>query len=223
MWAVLPAKDFADAKQRLASVLTPSQRAALFRAMLEDVLAMLTTVRGLDGTVVVTCDPAALALAERYGMRVLREAANRGQSAAVAAASTRLAREGADGIVTVPGDAPLATAAEIERVLAAHRRAPAMTIVPSHDRRGSNCIAVSPADLIGFHFGHDSFEPHLAEARAAGIVPKVLDLPGLGLDIDTPADLRALLRSRRATRAHALLARLGIAGACQRQTAGATP
>jgi 2-phospho-L-lactate guanylyltransferase (CobY/MobA/RfbA family) len=45
MWAVLPAKDFVDAKQRLAPVLTAAQRNALFRAMLEDVLTMLTAVR----------------------------------------------------------------------------------------------------------------------------------------------------------------------------------
>ncbi len=41
MWAVLPAKDFNDAKQRLASVLDGAARRGLFRAMYEDVLATL--------------------------------------------------------------------------------------------------------------------------------------------------------------------------------------
>lgn len=223
MWAVLPAKDFVDAKQRLAPVLNPAQRNALFRAMLEDVLAMLSEVRGLDGVVVVTREPHAAALAALYGARVLRETENLGQSAAVAAAAALLASEGANGIVTVPGDAPLATAAEIEQVLAANRGAPAMTIVPSHDRRGSNCIAVSPPDLIRFRFGHDSFAPHLAEARKAGVEAHVLDLPGLGLDIDTPADLQALLRHRVSSRAHTLLAKSGIADTLRREAARAAP
>jgi len=218
MWAVLPAKDFIAAKQRLAPVLTRAQRNALFRAMLEDVLAMLSEVRGLDGTMVVTREPGAAALATLYGARVLREPENRGQSAAVSAAAALLAEEKADGIVTVPGDAPLATAAEIERVLAAHGKPPAMTIVPSHDRRGSNCIAVSPPDLIEFHFGHDSFQPHLAEARRAGIDARIVELPGLALDIDTPADLHALLRRRVSTRAHTLLAKSGIADTLRRET-----
>lgn len=223
LWAVLPAKDFVNAKQRLAPVLNPAQRNALFRAMLEDVLAMLSAVRGLDGVLVVTREPGAAALAALYGARVVREKENLGQSAAVAAAATLLAREGADGILTVPGDAPLATVGEIEQVLTVHGKAPAMTIVPSQDRRGSNCIAVSPPDLIDFRFGHDSFEPHLAEARKAGIEARVIELPGLALDIDTPADLRALLRRRVSTRAHSLLAKSGIADTLRRETAGAAP
>lgn len=223
MWAVLPAKDFIDAKQRLAPVLTPAQRNALFRAMLEDMLAMLASVRGLDGVVVVTREAGAAARARMHGMHVLQEAENRGQSAAVAAAAAMLAKEGADGIITVPGDAPLATAEEIEQVLAAHRKAPAMTIVPSHDRRGSNCIAVSPPGLIDFHFGHNSFQPHLAEALKANVEPTVLDLPGLALDIDTPDDLQAMLRQPMPTHTHTLLARSGIADTLSSETAGATP
>jgi 2-phospho-L-lactate guanylyltransferase len=223
MWAVLPVKDFADSKQRLSPVLTPAQRNALFRAMLDDVLAMLASVRGLDGVVVVTREMGAAARARLYGMRVIDEAENRGQSAAVATAARILAGEDADGIITVPGDAPLANAAEIERVLAAHGNAPSMTIVPSHDRRGSNCIAVSPPNLIDFRFGHDSFEPHLAEARKAGIEANVIDLPGLALDIDTPEDLQELLRHRASTRAHTLLARSGIADTFQQETAGTAP
>jgi 2-phospho-L-lactate guanylyltransferase len=69
-----------------------------------------------------------------------------------------------------------------------------MTIVPSRDGKGTNALAVSPPDLIPFHFGDSSFEPHCAAARALGIEPRVLRLPGLGLDIDTPDDL-ALFRA----------------------------
>jgi 2-phospho-L-lactate guanylyltransferase len=86
-----------------------------------------------------------------------------------------------------------------------------MTIVPAHDRRGSNCIAVSPPGLIPFSFGNDSFQPHLAAARGRGIEPKIVDLPGIGLDIDTPDDLRQLIARGGRTRTHIYLETSGIA------------
>jgi 2-phospho-L-lactate guanylyltransferase len=191
MWAVVPVKEFAGAKQRLSGVLSPAQRAALYAEMLDHVLATLADARGLDGIAVITNETRAA----RYGVRVIPDLECRGQSAAVAQGARVLAAEGVRGILTIPGDVPLATAAEIERVLTEHGDVPrAMTIVPSHDGKGTNALAVSPPDLIPFHFGDASFEPHCAEARALGLEPRILRLPGLGLDIDTPDDL-ALLRA----------------------------
>ena len=74
-------------------------------------------------------------------------------------------------MLTLPGDIPLVTAAEIERLLAAHRPAPSFTIAPSHDEQGSNAIIMSPPDAVTLRFGDDSFFPHLAAAEARGIAP----------------------------------------------------
>jgi len=46
--AVVPVKDLRNAKQRLAGVLGPPARTALFRAMLEDVLEALSGVASLE-------------------------------------------------------------------------------------------------------------------------------------------------------------------------------
>jgi 2-phospho-L-lactate guanylyltransferase len=86
-----------------------------------------------------------------------------------------------------------------------------MTIVPSRDERGSNCIACSPPDVLPFRFGDDSFHPHLAAGRRLGLEPQICPLPGLGLDIDTPEDLEAFLARPAKTRAHAYLREHGIA------------
>jgi 2-phospho-L-lactate guanylyltransferase len=211
MWAVVPVKDLAGAKQRLASVLDSRERLALYRAMLEDVLSALAATRGLDGVALVSRDGEAAGLAARFGARVIAEPANRGHRAAVSTAARVLATEGADGLLQLPGDLPLASAAEIETVLAAHGRAPAVTLVPSHDGLGTNCLAASPPEALPFLFGDVSFEPHRLAARERGIEPAVLHLPGLGLDIDTPDDLALLLArpGRSATRAY--LERSGIA------------
>ena len=156
----------------------------------------------------VSRDPEAAAIARRHGCRVLPEAANRGQSAAVAAGAAAL---GTAGIIAIPGDVPLVEPSEIEAVLAAHGQAPAVTIVPSRDGRGTNGLACSPPDAIPFHFGDDSFRRHLAEARHRGIEPRVLRLPGLALDIDTAEDVRALLDRPAHTRAQRFLDDRGVA------------
>lgn len=200
VWAVVPVKEFADAKRRLSAVLTPQQRRALTAAMVEDVLAALAQVKWLAGRVVVTVDPLAAELARRYGATVFTEGARDGHTGAVTAAAARLARDGRATMLAIPGDIPLVTAGELEAVIAAHRAAPSFTIVPSHDDRGSNAIVISPPDAVPLRYGDDSFLPHLEAARARGIQSSIVRRAGIALDIDNPEDLTAFLRVARPTR-----------------------
>ena len=73
MWAVLPLKRFQHAKRRLKDTLTPSQREAFFRAMVEDVLAALRSSERLAGTLVVSPDGSTRVLAERFAAEWLAE------------------------------------------------------------------------------------------------------------------------------------------------------
>jgi 2-phospho-L-lactate guanylyltransferase len=212
IWAVVPVKDTSTAKQRLAAILPQPQRSALALAMLEDVLHALAGARGLAGIVVVTIDSAARELAQRYGAQISADRATEGHTAAVMGMARTLAARG-DAMLTVPGDVPLVTAAEIERVIAAHCRSHRFVIVPARDERGSNTILVAPADAVPLRFGDDSFFPHLAAARAFGVEPAVLTLPGIGLDIDTPEDLTVFLARPSRTRARALLDSAGVRAA----------
>jgi 2-phospho-L-lactate guanylyltransferase len=193
VWAVVPIKEMANAKQRLSRVLSPQQRRALVRCMAEDVLSVLAGVRGLAGVIVSTVDADAIGLAHRYSARVNTEGARDGHSGAVMAAARTIARE--SGMLTVPGDVPRITTHEVQAVLDAHRGAPSFTIVPAHDELGSNAVLMSPPDAVGLRFGDNSFRPHLDLARQQGIEPTVLRLPGIGMDVDNPADLAPLLRA----------------------------
>jgi 2-phospho-L-lactate guanylyltransferase len=207
LWAVVPVKELTGAKTRLASLLPAELRQGLMLAMLEDVLAALTLARKLSGVAVVTVDSAAQRLSRCYGARIIETGARDGHTGAVAAAARLLAEEGCPGMLTVPGDIPLVTANEIGRLIEAHSRGRAFTIVPSRDERGSNAIICSPPDAVPLQFGEDSFLPHLSAAKACGIEPTVLRLPGIALDIDTPEDLAAFERVPSATRARAVLGR----------------
>jgi 2-phospho-L-lactate/phosphoenolpyruvate guanylyltransferase len=213
IWAVVPVKEFKGAKERLSAALSPEERHALATVMLEDVLDAVSAVRELAGVLLVTVDPAATSLARRYGARIVIECAREGHTGAVAAAARLLVREGQIGMMTMPGDIPRLSSAEIAATLAAHRAAPAFTIVPAHDDRGSNTIVCSPPDAVPLRFGEDSFFPHLDAARARGIDPLIIRHPGIGMDIDNPVDLVTFLRMAPPvrTRTLAFLEQAGIA------------
>jgi 2-phospho-L-lactate/phosphoenolpyruvate guanylyltransferase len=214
IWAVVPVKEFEGAKQRLSSALTADERRTLAAIMLEDVLSALSSVPQLAGIAVVTVDPDASTLARRHGARILSEDARAGHTGAVTAAAQLLAREGQAGMMTMPGDIPRLSAAEVSATLAVHRTAPAFTIVPAHDDLGSNTILCSPPDAVPLRFGDDSFFPHLDAARGCGIEPVIVRQPGIGMDIDHPADLATFLKMspHLPTGTLAFLERSGIAG-----------
>src|SRR6185437_10069635 len=129
----------------------------------------------------------------------------------VAAMARILAAEGRACMLALPGDIPRVTSLEIAAVIEACRPAPSLTIVPAHDERGSNAVLCSPPLVMPLRFGDDSFLPHLAAARALGIEPTIVKLPGVALDIDQPADLHAFRSAtpHMATRALQLLNSVG--------------
>jgi len=210
IWAVVPAKDLALAKQRLAGVLTLEERQGLAQCMLEDVLAALAGVRDLAGTIVVTREATFAATAQSSGARVIADLRHDGPSAAITLAATQLAEEGATGMLAVPADVPLATAAEIGSIVSDCQARPAVTLVPALADMGTNAIALTPCDAIPIRFGQQSFFQHLEAALERGIAPRILRLPALGLDIDRPDDLAAFLAHRSETRSHAFLEQCGI-------------
>src|SRR5437016_653864 len=81
----------------------------------------------------------------------------------------------------------------------------APVFVPSRSGLGTNGVALAPPDAMPLTFGEPSFARHLAAARRHGLAPRVLSLPGLGLDVDAPEDLTALLAERSATETRRLV------------------
>jgi 2-phospho-L-lactate guanylyltransferase len=206
---VVPFKGTANAKQRLAAALTPAQRQALALVMLEDVLQTLAAVGELSGVLVVTTDPAAAALAAQHGAEVSSAHASEGHTGAVMGQVGALLSRGV-GLMTVPGDIPLVTPDDIRQLLDAHATSAGFTIAPARDDLGSNAVLCTPAGAVPLRFGDNSFFPHLATARAHGLEPRVVRLPRIALDIDTPEDLALFLATPSNTRARALLDQWGL-------------
>jgi 2-phospho-L-lactate/phosphoenolpyruvate guanylyltransferase len=210
LWAVVPAKSLAEAKQRLAGVLTPEERQDLARAMLGDVLAALAAVPSLAGSLVVTRDAELAALGRSFGAHIMTDLRHEGPTSAVTIAATWLAAEGASGMLAVPADVPLVTPAEIAAIVATMGSSPAITLVPALADMGTNAVALSPPDAIPLRFGLRSFFRHQEAALERGIAPRILRLPGLGLDVDRPDDLATFVSKPSATRSYAYLAERSI-------------
>jgi 2-phospho-L-lactate guanylyltransferase len=204
IWAVIPVKDAALAKQRLADALSAQLRKDLALAMFQDVLDAVAAVPELHGIAVVTADRDVAEIARRSGAEVWSEGAHDGHTGAVSAAARRLAAT-SSAMLTLPGDIPLVSRIDISGVLAARLSAPAFTIVPAWDERGSNAIVCSPADVVPLRFGPNSYFPHLAAARAVGLTPTVVRNGAIALDVDEPSDLQRFMSKRSATRSWKLL------------------
>jgi len=180
---LVPVKALADAKGRLAAWLDPIERRLLTIAMLEDVVAALQAVPGLERPAVISPDREIWRRADAMGCRVVEEepgAPDLNRSLALAAASL----DAAGGLLVVAADLPLASADAIGRVLEAAAGA-LVVVVPSRDGAGTNVLAWRDPASFGPRFGPGSASRHLA---VPGAVRR--DEPDLALDVDTVADLR---------------------------------
>jgi 2-phospho-L-lactate/phosphoenolpyruvate guanylyltransferase len=218
MWVVIPVKPFIYAKQRLAHLLQETERAALARVMLEDLLGTLSSCARVTGVLLVG-QPAALGeIAQRHGCEVLAEQ-ERGLSRAVTQAAVSLAARGMPSMLMLPGDVPLAGVHEIDILIAGHEQSGGVTLVSDREGFGTNALAVDLPARVPFLFGRESFAAHCAAAREAGLTVQVLDLPGISFDIDLPEDLRDLMNYDSEAQTLAYLAACGLISRPQAQSA----
>jgi len=194
---ILPVKRFARAKTRVVETIGPPGRAALLRAMLADVLVALDAAREVERVIMVTGEGRAEKVAMERAKRsptpleVLRDPTDRGHSEAATLGIVRAKALGATCAALLPGDCPLLDPDELDAALSGFSD---RTVGVATDRHGTgtNLLVLSPADAIGPAFGPGSRERHLDRAERAGYTAKILDVPSLALDLDTPDDLEAL-------------------------------
>ena len=175
---LVPVKAFADAKARLAPVLSPAQREALARWTAERVLAAAG-----ERAVYVACDDEGVAeWATAHGALVLWHPGV-GLNAAVTNSVADLRERGVGHAIVAHGDLPQPGA------LATVTVADTITLVPDTVGDGTNVIALPTDASFEFAYGAGSFRRHLAHALQSGLAVAVRRDPLLALDIDVPSDL----------------------------------
>ena len=181
---LVPVKAFSQAKERLSTVLSPQQRAALARSMAEHVLNAASPL-----PVAIVCDNKEVAeWAEALGAQVLSEP-GLGLNGAVQAAVAVLEAQGVSRIIVAHSDLPLA------KPLAWLANVQGIALVPDRRDEGTNVISLPAHCGFRFSYGPGSFARHRAEADRTGLTVTVVRDPDLAWDVDFPADMTALARS----------------------------
>ena len=169
---------------------------------------------GLAGIGVVTCDREVAELAESLRAEVLWEAQARGQSAAVARGGRECLRRGIPSMLTMPGDIPLLTAADVEALASAALASAAVVLVPNREDTGTNALVLTPPDCLPVAFGDDSFRRHLRLCAERDLAVDVRRMPRVALDIDTPEDLAVFVAQRVPSHSLQALTDLGVLERC---------
>jgi 2-phospho-L-lactate guanylyltransferase len=189
LWAIVPVKPLRRGKSRLAGILTEDERADLNRTLLQHTLETLTTLKEMEEVLVISRDPQVLTIARNYGARTVREDGQPDLNTALNRATVIAQVYATRGVLVLPADLPLISR---EDALALVERAddpPVVVIAPDRHQKGTNALLISPAGLIEYQFGENSFQRHCNLVKKAGARLEIVNLPSLGLDLDSPEDL----------------------------------
>jgi 2-phospho-L-lactate guanylyltransferase len=189
LWAIVPVKPLRRGKSRLSGALSEDERAELNQALLEHTLTTLAELKEVEQILVVSRDPHALKIAHNHGARTVREDGQPQLNTALTRASVIAQVYATRGVLVLPADLPLISREDIRALIDRAKKPPVIVIAPDRHGRGTNALLMSPAGLIDYDFGENSFARHCERAKKAGARLEIVDLPSLGLDLDMPEDL----------------------------------
>jgi 2-phospho-L-lactate guanylyltransferase len=192
LWAIVPVKPLRRGKSRLSGTLTEDERALLNENLLEHTLATLADLKELEQVLVVSRDPRVLTIARKHGARTVREDGQPHLNTALTRATVVAKVHATRGVLILPADLPLLAREDILTFIERATNPPVVVIAPDRHEKGTNALLMSPAGLIEYDFGEDSFKRHCDRANKAGARLEIVKLHSLGLDLDLPEDLALL-------------------------------
>ena len=188
VFALVPAKDPALGKSRLASVLSDDERCALNASLARHTLECCITVFGCRHTLVVTSSQTIGDEARSLGIEIVKEGGADGLNAALALAAARALELGAGAAFVVPTDLARLSEASLRGALSSLPAAPGCLVVPDRRGEGTNLLGLAPVRAGVFAFGGASRARHLERAKQLGYAVSEYHDQALALDIDLPSD-----------------------------------
>lgn len=199
IWAIIPVKPLRSGKSRLAGALSADERMELNRTLLQHTLKTLSDLREVEHVLVISRDPSVLTVARTYGARTVREHGQPHLNTALQRATVVAQVYATRGVLVLPADLPLISREDILALIERAADPPVVVIAPDRHEKGTNALLISPAGLIEYDFGENSFQRHCARVKKAGARLEVVNLPSLGLDLDLPEDLEIIKNLERTT------------------------
>ena len=192
IWAIVPVKPLWLGKSRLSGVLSDDERAVLNRMFLEQTLDILRAIPSVTQTLVVSRDPAALAIAREFGARTVLEDGTPNLNSALNRATMLAKNHAPRGVLVLPADLPLLTQDDLLEFFDHVCEPPCMVITPDRHELGTNALLMAPGGLIPYDFGLGSFTRHCESAKSLGAKLTIVRNKHIELDLDTPDDLALL-------------------------------
>jgi 2-phospho-L-lactate guanylyltransferase len=181
--AVMPVKRLAMAKTRLRGAVPAAEHDRLVLAMARDTLTAVLACPLVHRALVVTDEPAVVAVLAELGAERVPDQPDAGLNAALARGAAVAATS---PVVALTGDLPALRPHELGAALAALGHRP-RGYVPDAAGTGTAMLAAQAGVELGPRFGPGSAAAH----AASGAVRLDGDWPSLRQDVDTAADLAA--------------------------------
>lgn len=194
IWVVIPVKPLRLAKSRLSKVLSPEERQHFAEAMLRRVLEVVQEVEEVKGTLVISRDNHALAIAREYGAKTIQESGAPELNSALMRATSVIASWRIDAILILPADLPLIAAEDVREIIKLGEEYPSVVLATDRNRDGTNALFVRPPGLIDYAYGPGSYRQHGMMARDAGAIVLNYESERMLQDIDYPEDIENYYR-----------------------------
>ena len=204
---IIPVSDLRNAKSRLSSFLSDSEREELLKKMLSDIVFNVS--KQVDSVLLVSKDDEIRNFCEKNSLIFVREAEHSDNflnNAIVDAINVARKDFPENDILILPSDIPLITE---EIIIDVKSKSSDLVISPSGGG-GTNLLCFKNKFNYKPCFGDMSFFNHLKEAEDLKMNVNVLDSFFLSLDVNTPNDLGEILLHGSNTCTYDYLSSIGV-------------
>lgn len=185
--AIVPVKQLAAVKSRLAGRLSLPERRELVLSLLRHSLSVLGESQAISSIIVVTPDDEVAREASCRGAGVLRQKGE-GINAAIRLGLDAARERGERYCLVLLADLPLLEVDDIG-ALVDMAGPETLALAPDRHEQGTNALVTDLADDFKPAFGEGSLADHRQQGLRRGWAVPEYYSPGTALDLDTPDDL----------------------------------